>query len=641
MLIPKGAGRVPFLFFASALCLGIIMFYRAWVPAWCAALFLLCGGGMSLVYPWLARRKGPQVSWVSYAGPMLCMAGLGILAAWRVAPFPIEQVPAGYIARGRVEEVRPASHGICLTVKMQGLIPRRSGNAFPMHGRVLLYTDSMQLAAGTLISFPASFDTIDEDNGYLFSRGIDFRAHQLPEHIAITGYADDLFSRASGMQQALSSRLEHSRLPSPTAHFLQALLLGDKRELGTQTREIFAGAGIAHVLAVSGLHVGILAMLLGGLLYPLRLCCSRGIRMCIIAAGIWIFALITGLAAPVVRAAVMFTAVGMAVALERRSQSVNSLAIALMLILLIEPRAYCDAGLLLSFVVTAEILLLAEPLTPLSSWRNPRLHSLGLMVVVPMVAFLGSWVLSATFFTKVPLLFLPLNIILAPLLPLYFAGALAYLALLCLGVDASWLASLLSNGYEALEGMAAWLTSIPWNVHEVRLPVPAVWLYLIAIGFFAYRLHGGGRRHWLAGASLLAVTLILIIVMPARAEADKFVVGGNYKRCTLTSMHRGNLMKGELPADSLTTLSLHGSRIIFLDCPIEGECEQRIRCRHLILGPHYEGSLRHALEYFNPEQVHYHPCVELSDVDAFEAELSSSGASSCPGVSGERRPINR
>jgi len=199
-------------------------------------------------------------------------------------------------------------------------------------------------------------------------------------------------------------------LPPPYNYLLIGMLLGEKSFISTDLKEIFSEAGIMHVLAVSGLHVGIIAMALLFFLSMLRL--PKKPKLFILISILIMYASITGFRPSVLRATIMFILL-IGGKLINRGRNLNiSLFFAAFLILLSNPLILYDAGFLLSFIVTFFIINLAPILQELFSkiivWvKNP--------LAVSTAAWIGIFPLSAYFFTKVSMISIISNIFIIPL----------------------------------------------------------------------------------------------------------------------------------------------------------------------------------------------------------------------------------
>lgn len=199
-------------------------------------------------------------------------------------------------------------------------------------------------------------------------------------------------------------------LPPPYNYLLVGMLLGEKSFIPSHLKEIFAEAGIMHILAVSGLHVGIIAMALLALLSMLKL--PKKFKLFTLILILITYASITGFRPSVLRATIMFILL-IGGKLINRSRNLNiSLFFAGFLILLLNPLILYDAGFLLSFIVTFFIINLSpifqELFSKIVAWiKNP--------LAVSTAAWIGIFPLSAYFFTKVSIISIVSNILIIPL----------------------------------------------------------------------------------------------------------------------------------------------------------------------------------------------------------------------------------
>lgn len=199
-------------------------------------------------------------------------------------------------------------------------------------------------------------------------------------------------------------------LPQPYSYLLIGMLLGEKNFIPPHLKEVFTEAGIMHILAVSGLHVGIIAMALLALLSMLNL--PKKLKLLTLILILIMYASITGFRPSVLRATIMFLLL-IGGKLINRSRNLNiSLFFAGFLILLLNPLILYDAGFLLSFIVTFFIINLSpifqELFSKIVAWiKNP--------LAVSTAAWIGIFPLSAYFFTKVSIISIVSNILIIPL----------------------------------------------------------------------------------------------------------------------------------------------------------------------------------------------------------------------------------
>lgn len=194
-----------------------------------------------------------------------------------------------------------------------------------------------------------------------------------------------------------------------------AMTLGDKSAMTSELREIYAVSGASHVLALSGLHLGIIYMALSLLVVGRRF---RFITQVFAVLGIWAFTLLVGLPASVVRSAVMISVYALLSLIGRNRASLNALALAALLILTASPYSLYDVGFQLSFVAVMAIVIIQPMLDGLVSrewlFTYPVLRWMWGLTTVSVAAQLGVAPLIAYYFGRFSTWFLLTNFIVIP-----------------------------------------------------------------------------------------------------------------------------------------------------------------------------------------------------------------------------------
>lgn len=313
------------------------------------------------------------------------------------------------------------------------------------------------------------------------------------------------------------------RLPKGEGRaLLRALILGQRGEIPADLREAFGGLGVAHLLAISGLHLGLVWGLAYGLLRLLLTVwpalALRAPAPQLAASGAMLpalgYAALAGWSTPTLRALIMAGAVTLALALGRRYRPAGGLALACLIIGVLWPRAPLGLSFQLSFTAVAAILIAAAPLAnrwPAKAWPGRAGKVVSGWLLVSGVVGLATWPLAVGAFHQLPVLSLIANPLLVPLvglltLPLGLAGA---------GLGLLWPA-----GGEALLGLAlhpaAWsvalvraLSSPDWAMIYVAGPGPIATLLFYAGAVAALVLRG--RWRWAAGTLGLALALAVAL----------------------------------------------------------------------------------------------------------------------------------
>ena len=166
------------------------------------------------------------------------------------------------------------------------------------------------------------------------------------------------------LQRSALQRIKQLGLSPDVEAVARTVGLGERIALNSDLRQNYSLSGGAHLLAVSGLHVGFLCMVLNILLVLLTLLRNGQIvRSIVVVVGIWIYAAIAGFSPSVVRAAVMFSIVQASLLAYSSARTLNSLCFTAFALLILDARTLHDAGFLLSFTAVAAIVEWVIPFT--------------------------------------------------------------------------------------------------------------------------------------------------------------------------------------------------------------------------------------------------------------------------------------
>lgn len=237
----------------------------------------------------------------------------------------------------------------------------------------------------------------------------------------------------------------------------EALLIGYKKNLPDELTAAYSATGIIHIIAISGMHMamlfGLLNILLGWI--PKKLS-NPFILLLIQWVCIGVFTSITGASASVLRAASIFSAIGLGEALQRKHQPINTLAGSAIGLLMYNPMFITDAGFLLSYAAVIGILYLSKPINQLFYLSNPLLQQIWQMNAVTLAAQIATLPLILYFFHGFPLLFLFTNCIAIPLSTVILYATL----LLIMIAPFNALASMIGSGTEwMIRIMNQWIIS--------------------------------------------------------------------------------------------------------------------------------------------------------------------------------------
>ena len=244
----------------------------------------------------------------------------------------------------------------------------------------------------------------------------------------------------------LLQRLETAGLSDNQYAVVAAMALGDKSSLTKDLKETYSMTGASHILALSGLHLGIIYALLSMLVVGRR---WQMVSQVAIILSIWAFVFLVGMSTSVVRSAVMLTVYALLAIGHRQKMSVNTLGFTAIVMLLVSPQALFDVGFQMSFMAVFSILLFT-PLfyRPFSSeylMTHRLVKWLWGMVAVSIAAQIGVAPLIAYYFGRFSCFFLLTNFIVIPAATLILYLSLATLLIPSIGVVLASIVGLLNT----------------------------------------------------------------------------------------------------------------------------------------------------------------------------------------------------
>ena len=301
------------------------------------------------------------------------------------------------------------------------------------------------------------------------------------------------------LRSQLLGRLTMDGMDEDAYGVVAAMVLGDKSALSKDVKEVYSLTGASHVLALSGLHLGIIYTLLSLLVAGRR---WRVVSQMLIVLAIWAFVLLVGMSVSVVRSAVMLSVYALLSLGHRDKMSVNTLAFAAILLLMQNPYALFDVGFQMSFMAVFSILLWLPVLQTAFSPEYLMAHrwlkwSWG-MVIVSLAAQIGVAPLIAYYFGRISTYFLLTNFIVIPAVTLVLWLSLAVLVVPSLAYLLLFIVGWMNRVLTVIAGLPGAnienLQPTGLQVSMVYVIIGAVWLLLM---FTCSRAIGGYRSGWL------------------------------------------------------------------------------------------------------------------------------------------------
>ena len=288
------------------------------------------------------------------------------------------------------------------------------------------------------------------------------------------------------LRSKLLSRLKSTTATDDTYAVVAAMALGDKSALTQELKDVYSVTGASHILALSGLHLGIIYTLLSLFVFRRR---WQVLSQMVIILSIWTFVFLVGMSTSVVRSAVMLSVYALLSLGHRDRMSVNTLAFTAIVMLMISPMSLFDVGFQMSYMAVLSILLFVPLMECVFTAKYLMSHRvvrwLWGMVAVSLSAQIGTAPLIAYYFGRFSCYFLLTNFIVIPA-----AMLILYLSLVVLIVPS--LAYILFDIVAVLNSLLTKMALIPGasidNLHPTKTQTTMIYVIIVAVYLMAVKL---------------------------------------------------------------------------------------------------------------------------------------------------------
>ena len=408
-------------------------------------------------------------------------------------------------------------------------------------GRIIIYLkkDSMarQLGYGSRILVRKNFQEIKSSGNpgsfdyrqYCFRQGITHQLYLAPgDYLLVEGNSGNEFSAfLFGCREWVVNLIRKYIKGKKEQGLAEALLIGYKQDLDKDLVQAYAETGVVHVIAISGLHLGLiywLLVVLTGFLNKTKWLAL--LRLLFILAALWIFSFLAGAQPSVLRSALMFSFLAGAAVFSRHTQVYNTLALSAFVLLCINPYWLWDAGFQLSYTAVLSILLFYRQIYNWFYFPNKLLDLVWKLMAVTLAAQILTLPVSVYHFHQLPLLFLLTNVLAVPLSSLILLGELLLCCLAglpwCAGMLGSvleWMIRFMNEYIERLAGLPFAL----WPDLSISLPQALLFAFTL-IGFCSWLI---SKKKMILYACLFQVTLFMLLrsrTFLQAAEQKKIIV---------------------------------------------------------------------------------------------------------------------
>ncbi len=599
------ARRNPFFLLLVGLITGILLGQWCGVGVFVSIVICSCGCLFWLVLKYMRRTPlGMLCAYrVNLIPALLISTAVGVFVVNYQQPNDIyeqeDKVP--FVAVGEIVDCFDASSGNGYIVDIhlfKGLKP--GDKTLDVRNlRVAVICEAFTGVPGQVISFIHDFDKISPSGNsqiefypeYMLRQGILYRQYigedEKIKAEAPSGLRYMLYRWRNNMETLLSS----GTLDADTENFLIALMLGNREYLSPETVSTFRQAGMSHLLALSGLHIGVICMILTWLLFPMDVVGLRSWRYGLVILLLWAYIMLTGMSVSAVRAGIMATLCIGAMILQRKNAVFNALSAAAFIILLFDYRQLFQPGFQLSFGIVI-LMILSPRLNPIDYRHHKIFYNVCQIFIVGVLTLYGSLCLSAYYFHTIPLAGYFPNIIAVMTLPMYLGMGIAYLIFSALGFELIPVNYILNNGYDIISKLAEFASTSSGSFSNVWIHW-GVSLALISVLIFALRLIMYRRKVVSAYGLIISVVMVLcgVIFLPTDKPKDGFIVQAHSLNDALRVYHDGIDTVVYIRAGLPRVIHIEGKRLLVVKSGKKVTLSDTLKVDFLLVGYGYNGDI--------------------------------------------------
>ncbi len=383
----------------------------------------------------------------------------------------------------------------------------RNGHWQKAEGKILVYFFKNNLPAnlqyGSLIISRKEILPITNSgnpNGFDYKRyalfqGITGQSFLKPQDFVIASQGNTSFIRKELFQirKKVISILQKN-IPDPRQQGVaEALLVGYRNDLDKTLVQAYSNTGVVHIIAISGLHLGMIFILISSILsYFKKIKGFRFFRPIIILFVLWAFTFLAGAVPSVLRSAVMFSFIVIGESFERKTNSLNTLAAAAFFLLLFNPFLLWDAGFQLSFAAVAGIVSFMRPVNSWFDFENKIVKNIWQLMSVTISAQVFTLPLILYYFHQFPVFFMISNLLVVPLAGIVLYGELLLVFFSFSSFMAKFIGACLNFLLAGMNHFIEHINSIPFStITGIQINALESFLLFLTIGgtlfFFLYQ----------------------------------------------------------------------------------------------------------------------------------------------------------
>lgn len=682
--------RYPFIRLTIPLIVGIVLALLLPMPQWVGWSLLGLSAVCFVVFKHIPKYNIALATGIS-VNVFLVAVGL-LLASFNVEGEAKDTLAGykGFVIGEVADDPKIKENNVSIEINVSAI---RDGDEWiETSGRTLLYLEkdsaSMLLRTGDRIVFSPELSGIENKGN---PEEFDYRKYLAYNMIFSSDYlagddwrlVDDeavgFRPKLSRLRMKLVGLLRDFGLSDDELGVMSAMTMGYSDILSDEIRHAYSSAGAMHILAVSGLHVGIIYGIIVFLLSFIKNDKLNWLKVLITITLIWLYALFTGLSPSVSRASLMFSLMSLGKLQKNSPGSLNAVFASMFILLVINPYNLVNIGFLLSYSAVIGIIILQPRLYAIFEVKNKFLDWIWSLTTVSVAAQLATMPLCFYYFHQFSNYFLLTNYVMIPISTIaiwtcfiffavswipYISTAVAY----CL----SWLAKAMNYACLTIEGL-------PFSTaQDIYIDIPQmILLFAIIVLFVTFFFFTKRYRHLFAAVAMCVILAATNLWQSVEASSQKTLVVYNISKTTAINIIDGtdNIMFANLDSiqpekieftaknnwlkkgldrekyvnlssgkenllSTITTIDnrkvffkhkfidYDGLRLYVLDdnfMPIDDESCGKVDVDYVVLADSPYVTLEEVAEHFNFKKIIIASSNSISRCEAWEAECSDLG----------------
>lgn len=558
--------RYPFIRLTLPLVLGIVLALSVSIPFWCGIAVLAVS--LALVIFFTLLKKYATELYTGLAVTILLISLGSVITTQKLSQTDLTNLSdyKGFIIAQIYEEPKVNGNNVTLKVNVEAI--RNNDEWISTSGKSVLYVEtdekSESLCIGDKIIFSPDMSGIENKGNpeeFDYKRYLAYNMIKSSDYLGSEDWqildheTSNLRILLSRFRLQLVALMQKYGLSEDELAVMSAMSMGYSDALSDEVRHAYSSAGAMHILAVSGLHVGIIYGIITFLLGFMKNPKLRYLKFAITTMLIWLYATFTGLSPSCTRAALMFTLIGAAKLQKGNTGSLNSVASSMFILLIINPLNLVNIGFQLSYAAVFGIIIFQPKLYHIFTVENKILDWFWSLTSVSCAAQLATMPISFYYFHQFSNYFLLTNYVLIPLSTVAIWLCIIFFAVSFVPFLANVVAWCISIVAKSMNAVCMFIEGLPFSTtQDIYINTPQVLLmYLIIIAIVVFFFYNKSYKQIIVALVAMIFYSGINLYREIGTQKQKNIIVYNISKATAINVIDGadNIMFANL--DSIAT----------------------------------------------------------------------------------------